>query len=60
MSEKAQQFEPGVLVQHIDSFGKGLKAWDVKFIADLLDHPPKRYTTNMIKQIHRIYDERCC
>ena len=59
MSNKAEQFEPVVLVNHIDSFGKGLKAWDVKFIASMIDEPPKHYTTNMIKQIHRIYDETC-
>ena len=56
---KAQKFEPEVLVAHIDSFGKGLGDWDVKFIADLIDHEPRRYTENMIKQIHRIYDEKC-
>lgn len=53
------RFKAEVLVAHIDSFGKGLNAWEIGFIADLIDHPPKEYTSNMIKVIHRIYNEKC-
>jgi hypothetical protein len=53
------EFEPKVLVEHIDSFGKHLTAWERNFIADLIDNPPEVYTDPMIKVINRIYDEKC-
>jgi hypothetical protein len=39
-------FEPEVLVEHIDSFGKGLSEWEINFIADMMDNPPERYVRN--------------
>ena len=52
-------FEPQVLVEHIDSFGKKLTKWEIDFIADMIDNPPDEYTDPMKKVIERIYDERC-
>lgn len=52
-------FEPEVLVKHIDSFGKNLSEWEVNFIADMLDNPPKEYSEKQIKIINRIYDQKC-
>lgn len=53
------EFDPEVLVEHIDSFGKGLSKWEINFIADLMDNPPDEYTDPMIKVINRIYDQKC-
>lgn len=53
------EFDPKVLVEHIDSFGKKLSEWEIGFIANLMDNPPKEYTPNQIKVIERIYDEKC-
>lgn len=53
-------FEPQVLVKHIDSFGKGLSDWEVNFIANMIDRPPiNGYSIKQIKIIERIYDEKC-
>ena len=52
-------FDAEVLVEHIDSFGKGLTDWEIKFIADMIDNPPDEYTPPMIKVINRIYDQKC-
>lgn len=52
-------FDPKVLVEHIDSFGKHLNEWEISFIANLLDNPPKVYTPKQIEIINRIYDEKC-
>jgi len=38
MTEK--EFDPAVLVEHIDSFGKHLTEWEIKFIANLMDSHP--------------------
>ena len=48
-----------VLVYHIDSFGKNLSDWDIKFIANMIDNPPEEYSKNQRKQILRIYDQKC-
>ena len=53
------EFDPKVLVDHIDSFGKGLSDWEVNFIADMIDHPPEVYSEKQVKIINRIYDEKC-
>lgn len=53
------EFDPQVLVEHIDSFGKNLSEWEVKFIADMMDSPPKEYSPKQIAIIERIYDEKC-
>ena len=53
------EFDTGVLVEHIDSFGKGLNAWEVQFIASLIDDTPESYSDKQIKIIERIYDEKC-
>ncbi len=52
-------FKPEVLVGHIDTFGKGLSEWEVKFIADMMDSPPQIYSPKQIEIIERIYDEKC-
>ena len=57
MSEK--EFDPAVLVEHIDSFGKHLTEWEINFIASLIDNPPEVYKPKVIKIIKRIYDEKC-
>lgn len=53
------EFEPQVLIEHIDSFGKGLSSWEVDFIAGLIDNPPETYSPKQIAVIKRIYDEKC-
>ncbi len=55
----AEDFEPEVLVKHIDSFGKGLSDWEIKFIANMIDNPPEKYSEKQIKIIHRIYIHKC-
>lgn len=54
-----KKFDPKILVEHIDSFGKGLSDWEVKFIAGLIDNPPKIYSEKQEAIINRIYDEKC-
>lgn len=51
-------FEPAVLVKHIDMFGKGLSEWEVNFIADMIDDPPEHYSEKQKAIITRIYDEK--
>ena len=55
----ANDFDPKMLVEHVDSFGKHLNDFEIKFIADLLDHPPRLYSDPQIKVIERIYEEKC-
>ena len=55
----AEDFEPQVLVEHIDTFGKGLSEWEINFIADMIDNPPEEHSPKQIKIIHRIYNEKC-
>ena len=57
MSEK--KFESRVLVEHIDTFGKGLNEWEINFIANLIDNPPKIYSAKQEEIVNRIYDEKC-
>jgi hypothetical protein len=54
-----EEFDPKVLVEHIDSFGKGLSEWEVNFIANMIDNPPTQYTEKQKTIINRIYDEKC-
>jgi len=54
-----EEFAPKILVEHIDSFGHGLSEWEINFIADMLDHPPKTYSDKQIEIINRIYDQKC-
>ncbi len=53
------EFDPKVLVEHIDSFGKGLSNWEVGFIADMIDNPPREYSDAQVDIINRIYNEKC-
>ena len=53
------EFDPQVLVEHIDSFGKKLTDWEKGFIANLMDNPPKEYSEKQVNIINRIYDEKC-
>jgi len=53
------EFEPKILVEHIDMFGKNLNQWEINFIADLMDNPPEKYSEKQIAIINRIYDEKC-
>ncbi len=55
----SEEFDPKVLVEHIDSFGKGLSSWEVDFIAGLKDNPPASYSEKQLIVINRIYDEKC-
>lgn len=55
----SEPFQPEVLVNHIDSFGKNLSEWEVNFIADMIDSPPDNYSEKQIAIINRIYDEKC-
>ena len=56
---ETKEFDPKVLVEHIDSFGHGLTEWEVGFIADLIDNPPEVYSPKTRKVINRIYDQKC-
>lgn len=51
-------FDSQTLIEHIDSFGKNLSDWEIKFIAGLIDNPPEWYSPKQIKVINRIYDEK--
>ena len=53
------EFDPKVLVEHIDSFGKGLSKWEIDFIASLIDNPPDEYSEKQVEIINRIYDQKC-
>jgi len=53
------EHEPQVLIEHIDRFGKSLTPWEIKFIADFIDSPPKYYSKKQIEIIERIYKEKC-
>jgi len=53
------EFDPKILVEHIDSFGKKLTEWEVNFVAGMMDNPPKTYSEKQIATINRIYDEKC-
>ncbi len=53
------EFDSKVLIDHIDTFGKGLSKWEVDFIANLIDHPPEAFSEKQIAIINRIYDEKC-
>lgn len=57
--ERATTFDPQVLVEHIDAFGKRLTAWEIKFISGNIDNPPVRYTKRQVDIINRIYLEKC-
>ena len=52
-------FEPQVLVEHIDLIGKRLSSWEISFIAGLIDNPPKVYSEKQVAIIERIYEEKC-
>ena len=54
-----EEFDPKVLVEHIDLFGRCLSEWEINFIANMLDNPPKTYSEKQIKIINRIYDQKC-
>jgi hypothetical protein len=53
------KFEPKILVEHIDTFGKNLSDWEIGFIADLIDNPPEEYSPRQVEIINRIYNEKC-
>ena len=57
--EGAPKFDPKILVEHIDSFGKGLSEWEINFIANLMENPPEKYSEKQIAVIDRIYEEKC-
>ena len=33
--------QPGMYVDHIDNYGKSLSDWEKRFIANLMDYPPR-------------------
>ena len=47
------------IISHIDSYGKGLSKWEIGFISNLIDNPPKNYSEKVIDIINRIYNEKC-
>ena len=53
------EFDPKILVEHIDLLGKKLTGWEINFIADMMDNPPETYSEKQIEIINRIYDEKC-
>jgi len=52
-------FDPQVLVEHIDAFGKNLSDWEKARIIEWMDNPPKEYSPKQIAVIERIYGEKC-
>ena len=54
-----EEFDPKILVEHIDSFGHGLNEWEICFVADMLDNPPEVYSEKQVAIINRIYDQKC-
>ena len=59
MTPTNTEFDPKILVEHIDSFGKKLSEWEINFIADMMDNPPESYSKKQIEIINRIYDQKC-
>ena len=64
MTEKLERptdkFGVDVIIEHVDTFGKGLTPWEVKFIAGLIDNPPlSRISERQLIVLNRIYDEKC-
>lgn len=57
--DRAAKFEPQILVEYIDSFGKNLNDWEIKFISGLVDSPPAGYSRKQKEIIHHIYLEKC-
>lgn len=58
---KAEHFtnrEIRQMVDEIDTAGDNLTAWEIKFIADLIDRDAKDFTDNQKKQVVRIWNER--
>lgn len=52
------QFEPMVLVEHIDSFAEYLSPSEKRFIISLMEKTPKFFSEKQIDWIEDIYDER--
>lgn len=55
----SKEFDPKVLVEHIDSFAHGLSEWEINFIANIIDNPPEMYSEKQAEVINRIYDQKC-
>lgn len=47
------------MIKHIDTYGKGLTKWEVKFISNLVDNQRWEYSDKQIENIIRIYDNKC-
>ena len=47
------------LITAIDDEGVGLTAWEINFIADMIDRSPEYLSAKQVAIIERIYDERC-
>ncbi len=59
MTDRQQSHkEMAELVDCIDTFGKKLSEWEIKFIADLTDNPPEHYSAKQRVIINRIYEEK--
>ena len=55
--EKSNQYYK-TLIEHIDTFGKGLTKWEIKFTANLIDTKRKEFSTKQREIIDRIYNEK--
>lgn len=59
MDERLQTHkEIAELVDCIDTFGKHLNEWEIKFISGLIDNPPEYYSAKQRVIINRIYEEK--
>jgi len=47
------------MVQIIDEEAKELTTWEIGFIANMIDNPPRTYSLKQIEILTRIYDEKC-
>lgn len=47
------------MIFDIDNLGEDLTDWEIDFIADLIDNPPKEYSDGHIRKIKQIYNQRC-
>ena len=52
MNEKAYK----EMVEEIDQSDLNLYGWDLQFISDLIDNPPRHYSEKQRKHIERIHE----
>lgn len=46
------------MVEEIDRDGQNLTDWELEFIGDMIDSPPKVFSPNQARTIEQIHEER--